>query len=157
MFGFQHTNGSGERRGEAAIDASVSDPNEVAPTDLLVQFDDVGIAHENAPAADGFPNPVLVLGTVDIDVPLVGIHIAPLINPGLQPPQPEYPARDKVASKAFVTRKLREMAPCRHPCLENNPGRLACPNSLGDFMEASRGAQGVGDIGGRISGSGYGI
>ena len=54
---------------------SVRDPNPVAGADLLIEFDDVAVAHEDAARAEGFAHLVLPIGAMDVNVAVMGVHL----------------------------------------------------------------------------------
>lgn len=135
----------------------ITDPHLVAGSDVIEKLYDVAVAHENAAAADWLANPLLVLRPMDIDIAVVGIDIAAGIYPRFQPAEPKDAAGDEARRRVVEVWDLREMLTRRHPVLENNSCRLACPDAFGDFMESARGTQGVGDIGRWSFGSGYDV
>jgi hypothetical protein len=135
----------------------VSYPDVVARPDFIEKLNDVTVAHQNTAAADRLANPLLVLGPVDIDIAVVGIDVAPGVDPRFQAAEPEDPAGDEAGRRAVGILDFREMLTRRHPVLENDSGRLARPYPFGNFMESARGPQGMRDIGRRPFGSGYDV
>ncbi len=87
-----------------------------------------------------------MIGAVDVDVAGVAVDIATSIHTFLQAIEPENARRDQIRF-GFTVGQLVEMLTDRDATFEDHTGRLACANSIGDFMQSAGSAEGAFEIG----------
>ena len=148
--------GAGRGKGKPRLPL-VPDPHEVPGADLLVERDDVRVAHEHAPRTQGLAYLVLVRRAVDVHIALVGVDVSALVDSRLKAPQPQDPARDQPTRPALVRSELRVVPAGGDAALEHHACGLSRTYPLGDFVEAPGSPQRMGDIRRRLLGSRYQI